>query len=109
MTGRGADVPEIGPSFVLSVLLGIFWTAAAVLVRGAGGARLPFLLLLAITGTWAGDAVGGRIGGPFDLLRIGDFRPLAASVGAICGIALVVVVSVLGPTRPEPGPPGSER
>jgi hypothetical protein len=102
-------VPEIGPSFVLAVLLGIFWTATAVLVRGVAGARLPFVLLFAITGTWAGDAVGGRIGGPFDLLRIGDFRLVPASLGAIGGILLVVVVSVLGPTRSEPGPPGPDR
>jgi CDP-diglyceride synthetase len=102
-------VPEIGPSLVLSVLLGIFWTAAAVLVRGAAGARLPFVLLLAVTGTWAGDAVGGRIGGAFDLLRVGDFRLIPASLGAIGGIVLVVVLSVLGPTRPEPGPPGADR
>jgi hypothetical protein len=101
-------VPEIGPSLVLAALLGIFWTAAAVLVRGVAGARLPFLLLLAITGAWAGDAIGGRIGGPLDLLRIGDFRLLPASLGALCGIVLVVVVSVLGPTRTEPGP-GSDR
>jgi hypothetical protein len=94
---------------VLSVLLGIFWTAAAVLVRGAAGARLPFVLLLAVSGTWAGDAVGGRIGGAFDLLRVGDFRLIPASLGAIGGIVLVVVLSVLGPTRPEPGPPGADR
>ena len=89
---------------MLSVLLGIFLTAAAVFVRGAAGARLPFVLLLAITGAWAGDAVGGRLGGPFDLLRIGDFRLLPAALGALGGIVLVVVVSVLGPTRAEPGP-----
>ena len=97
-------MPEIGPSLVLSVLLGIFLTAAAVFVRGAAGARLPFVLLLAITGAWAGDAVGGRLGGPLDLLRIGDFRLLPATLGALGGIVLVVVVSVLGPTRAEPGP-----
>ena len=99
-------MPEIGPSLVLSVLLGIFWTAAAVLIRGAAGARLPFLLLLAVTGAWAGDTVGARVGGLFDLLRIGDFRVLPASLGAFAGIVLVVVLSVLGPTRPEPGPGG---
>jgi hypothetical protein len=67
------------------------------------------VLLLAVTGTWAGDAVGGRIGGAFDLLRVGDFRLIPASLGAIGGIVLVVVLSVLGPTRPEPGPPGADR
>jgi hypothetical protein len=97
-------VPAVGPSLVLAVLLGIFWTAAAVLVRGVAGARLPFLLLLAVTGAWAGDAIGGRLGGALDLLRIGDFRLLPASLGALVGIVLVVVLSVLGPTRPEPGP-----
>jgi len=97
-------VPEIGPSLVLAVLLGTFWTAAAVLVRGVAGARLPFLLLLAITGTWAGDAIGGRLGGLFDLLRIGDFRLLSALLGALGGILIVVLVSVLGPTRAERGP-----
>lgn len=96
-------MPEIGPSLVLAVLLGIFWTAAAVLVRGVAGARLPFVLLLAITGAWAGDAIGGRVGGLFDLLRIGDFRLLPATLGALGGIALVVLISVLGPTRAEPG------
>ncbi len=97
-------MPAIGPSLVLAVLLGVFWTAAAVLVRGVAGARLPFLLLLAISGAWAGDAVGGRIGGPFDLLRIGDFRLVSASLGALGGIVVVVLVSVLGPTRAEAGP-----
>jgi hypothetical protein len=44
------------------------------------------------------------LGGLFDVLRIGDFRVLSASIGALAGILLVVVVSVLGPTRAEPGP-----
>ena len=79
---------EIGPSFVLAALMGIFWTSAAVLVRGVAGARLAFLLLLAVTGAWAGDAIGGRLGGLFDLLRIGDFRVLPASIGALAGILL---------------------
>ncbi len=102
-------MPDIAPSLVLALLLGIFWTAAAVVVRGTAGARLPFLVLLAVTGAWAGDAIGGRLGGPFDLLRIGDFRLLPASAGAIAGIALVAVLSVLGPTRQEPGPGSAGR
>ena len=97
-------MPDIGPSIVLAMLLGIFWTAAAVFVRGVAGARLPFVLLLAVTGAWAGDAIGGRVGGPLDVVRIGDFRLLPASLGALGGIVLVVLVSVLGPTRAETGP-----
>ena len=95
----------IGPAIVLAVLVGAFWTAFAVLVTGVAGARLPFVLVLAILGAWAGDALGARLG--IDLLAIGDFRLIAASVGAWAGIGLVVLVSILGPTRPVG--PGSSR
>jgi hypothetical protein len=88
----------IAPSLILALLVGVFWTAFAVLVTGVAGARLPFVLILAILGAWAGDAVGGRLG--IDVLRIGDFRLLAASLGAWAGIGLVVLFSILGPTRP---------
>jgi hypothetical protein len=88
----------IGPSLILALLVGVFWTAFAVLVTGVAGARLPFVLILAILGAWAGDALGGRLG--VDVLRIGDFRLLAASLGAWAGIGLVVLFSILGPTRP---------
>jgi len=99
-------VPLIGPSLVLALLVGIFWTVFAVLVTGVAGARLPFVLVLAVLGAWAGDALGSRLG--IDLLRIGDFRLLAASLGAWAGIGLVVLVSVLGPSRTS-GPGSSAR
>ena len=94
----------VGPSIVLAALVGAFWTAFAVLVTGVAGARLPFVLVLAALGAWAGDALGSRLG--LDLLRVGDFRLLAASIGAWVGIGLVVLVSVLGPSRPA-GPSAS--
>jgi len=102
-------MPFLGPSLVLALLVGAFWTAFAVLVTGVAGARLPFVLVLAVLGAWAGDALGGRLG--LDLLRIGDFRLLAASLGAWAGIGLVVLVSVLGPSRTAGprGPVGSGR
>lgn len=102
-------MPPVGPSIVLAILVGAFWTAFAVLVTGVAGARLPFVLGLAILGAWAGDALGARLG--LDLLRIGDFRLVAASLGAWAGIGLVVLVSVLGPSRSagSGGPPGSGR
>ena len=90
-------MPDIGPALVLSALVGIGWTAFFVLVRGTAGARLPFLALLAATGAWAGDAIDGRLG--IDPVRLGDYHLLAASVGAWAGIAFVILVSVLGPTR----------
>jgi len=90
-------VPDIGPAPVLAALVGVGWTAFFVLVRGAAGGRLPFVAVLAAIGAWAGDAIDGRLG--LDPVRLGDFHLLAASVGAVTGIALVVLVSVLGPTR----------
>ncbi len=90
-------MPILSPSLVLAVLVGVFWAAAAVAVRVTSGARVPFVFLLAVTGAWAGDAIGGRIGGLFDAARIGDFRIVPASIGAICGILLVVVIAILAP------------
>ena len=45
----------------------------------------------------AGDALGARLG--WDLLRIGDFRTVAASLVAWLGLATVAIVSVLGENR----------
>lgn len=99
-------MPLFGPSIVLALLVGAFWTAFAVLVTGVAGARLPFVLLFAALGAWAGDALGGRLG--IDLLRLGDFRLVAASLGAWAGVGLVILVSILGPSRTA-GPGGSAR
>ncbi len=89
----------IGPALVLAAIVGTFHTALFVLIRGTVGARLPLILLAAILGAWAGDALAARVG--FDLLRVGDFRLLGASIVAWIGIGFVAVLSVLGPTRRE--------
>ena len=87
----------IGPAPVLALLVGVFHTALYVLIRGSAGGQLPLLLIAAVLGAWAGDEVGGRLG--FDLLRIGDFRIVAASLVAWIGIGMVSVMAVLGPAR----------
>jgi len=87
----------IGPAPVLAVLVGLLHTSVYVLIRGSTDGRLPLLLLGACLGAWAGDALGARLG--WDLLRIGDFRTLPASLMAWLGIATVTVVSVLGSSR----------
>ena len=92
----------IGPAPVLAILVGIFHTALFVLIRGSAGGRLPLLLIGAILGAWAGDALGARLG--IDLLRLGDFRLVAASIVAWVGIGFISVVSILGPTRRSTGP-----
>ena len=87
----------IGPAPVLSLLVGIFHVALFVLIRGSAGGQLPLLVLAAFLGAWAGDAIGARLG--IDLLRIGDYHLLAASVMAWVGIGVVTLVAILGPTR----------
>jgi len=87
----------LDPAPVLAVLVGVFHTALFVLIRGSAGGQLPLLLGAAILGAWAGDALGDRMG--IDILSIGDFRFIAASVFAWVGIGFVAVVAILGPTR----------
>jgi hypothetical protein len=91
----------IGPAPVLAILVGIFHTSLFILIRGSTGGQLPLLVVAAVLGAWAGDAIGARLG--FDLLRIGDFRLVAASLVAWVGVGFVSVVSILGPTRRKAG------
>jgi hypothetical protein len=88
---------SIPPAIVLAGLVGLFHTALFVLIRGNGGARIPLLLLAAVLGAWAGDAIGARLG--IDLFRIGDFRLLSASVVAWFGIGVTAIAAILGPAR----------
>jgi len=87
----------IGPAPILAVIVGLFHVSAYVFIRGRAGARLPLLIVAAVLGAWAGDAVGGRIA--IDPLRIGDFHLLAASVVAWLAIGLVAILAVLVPQR----------
>jgi hypothetical protein len=92
----------IGPAPILALLVGIFNTALFVLIRGSAGGRLPLLLLAAVLGAWAGDALGARLG--VDLLRLGDFRIVAAMIVSWIGIGFVSIVSILGPTKRDAAP-----
>ena len=87
----------IGPAPILALLVGVFHASLYVLVRGSGGGQLPLLLGAAVLGAWAGDALGARLG--IDILRIGDFRLVPASLVAWVGIGFVSIVAILGPTR----------
>jgi hypothetical protein len=92
----------IGPPPILAILVGVFHTSLFILARGSAGGRLPLLLGAAVLGAWAGDALGARLG--LDILRIGDFRLVPASIVAWLGIGFVSIVSILGPTRGKVGP-----
>jgi hypothetical protein len=81
---------------VLAVLVGILNVALFVVFGGEARGRLPFLVIAAILGAYAGQAVGARLGDP---VRIGDFGLLSSSAVAWAGIVVVAIVSTLGPTR----------
>ena len=91
---------SLEPSLVLSVLVGIFHTALSVVIRGSAGGRLPLIVVAAILGAWAGDALMDRLG--IDVLTIGDYHLIGASVLAWVGIAIVSAVAVLGPASERP-------
>jgi hypothetical protein len=99
----------IGPAVVLAAVLALFHVSAYVFIRGSAGSRLPWLLVGAFLGAWAGDALGGRL--DVDPVRIGDFHVISASILAWVAIGLVAVLAILGPERrtrsgtPSPGTP----
>jgi hypothetical protein len=95
-------MPEITPSVVLSILVGIFASALYVLLRGRTLAPIGLVGIAAILGAWAGDAVGGLA--DLAILTLGDFHVVAAFGGAVLGIAILEILSVLGAPRPGPGP-----
>jgi len=86
---------SLEPALILAILVGIFHASLFVLVRGSGGGRLPIVVIASILGAWAGDAIGDRLG--FDVLTMGDFHLLAASIVAWIGIAISSAVVLLGP------------
>ena len=87
---------SIGPALILAVLIGLFNAALYVLIRGNAGGRLPIIIVAAILGAWAGDALAGRLG--LEVLTIGDFHLLGATIVAWVGIGISSAVAILGPS-----------
>jgi hypothetical protein len=87
---------SIGPALILAALVGVFNAALYVLIRGNAGGRLPIIVVAAILGAWAGDALAGRLG--VDVLTIGDFHLVGAIVVAWAGIGISSAVAILGPS-----------
>lgn len=88
---------SVEPAVILAILVGVFHASLYVLIRGSAGGRLPIIVVAAILGAWAGDALGDRLG--IHLLSIGDFRLVAASVLAWVGIGISSAVAILGPSK----------
>jgi hypothetical protein len=88
---------SVEPAIILAILVGAFHGSLYVLIRGSAGGRLPIIIVAAILGAWAGDALGDRLG--LSLFSIGDFRLVAASLVAWIGIGISSAVAILGPSR----------
>lgn len=88
---------SVEPAHILGILVGVFHASLYVLIRGTAGGRLPIIVVAAILGAWAGDALGDRLGIGF--LSIGDFGLFAASALAWIGIGISSAVATLGPSK----------
>jgi hypothetical protein len=91
------------PAFVLSVVVGAFHTCVYIFVRGRLGWHIPALLMGAIIGAMAGQAIGARVGGVF---VIGDYNLVWASAFAWLGIGIALVTSGLVSRKPDVPPDG---
>jgi hypothetical protein len=78
-------------------LLALLNLLVFIAVRGRWGRIVLVLAVASIVGVIAGDRIGDAIG--LDLLRIGDMRVLAASVGAQLLMVVVTLLAALGPVR----------
>jgi hypothetical membrane protein len=88
---------SVEPALILAILVGVFHASLYVMIRGSAGGRLPIIVVAAILGAWAGDALGDRLG--VTIVSIGDFRLLAASILAWVGIGISSAVAALGPSK----------
>ncbi len=86
------------PAFVLSLFVGAFHTCVYIFVRGNIGWHIPGLLVGGILGALVGQAIGARVG---DVLLIGDYSVLWASLLAWVGIGMAIVVSTITRHHPE--------
>lgn len=88
---------SLDPALILAILVGLFHASLFVFIRGTAGGRLPIIIVAAILGAWAGDAIADRL--DFRFLTIGDFHLLAASIVAWIGIGISTAVAILGPSE----------
>lgn len=85
----------MSPWWVIAPLVAGINLFAFIAVRGRWDRLLPVLALAAGIGVAAGDAVGAATG--LELLRIGSFHLLAASVGAQLAMLVAVLLAALVP------------
>lgn len=87
------------PWMLLVVLLAAINLAGFVAVRGRWGRVVGALALASLLGTVAGDAAGAATG--LELLQLGDFHVVAASVGAQLAMLATLLGTALLPAANE--------
>jgi hypothetical protein len=92
------------PWLLITALLAAINLTGFVALRGRWGRSVLALAVAALLGTAAGDAVGRTTG--LELLRLGDYHVLAASVGAQLLMLGTLLLAVLLPSASERGGSG---
>ena len=85
------------PWMVLVALVAAINLTAFTALRGKWDRRFFLLGLASLLGTVAGNAIGARTG--LELVRIGDFNLVAASLAAQLAMLVTDLLGHLGPTR----------
>jgi hypothetical protein len=85
------------PWMVLVAFVAAINLTAFTALRGKWDRRFFLLGLASLLGTVAGNAIGARTG--LELVRIGDFNLLAASLAAQLAMLVTDLLGHLGPTR----------
>jgi hypothetical protein len=85
-------------AFVAAINLTIF-----IALRGRWDRRVLILLVASLLGTVIGNAIGARTG--LELVRIGDFHFVSASLGAQLAMLATDLLAQLAPQRPPAGRP----
>jgi len=83
------------PWMLLTALVAAINLAGFVALRGRWGRVVMPLAIAALLGTVAGDAIGSRTG--LELLRLGDYHLVAASVGAQLAMLITLLLVALLP------------
>ena len=91
----------MSPWIVLTVLVAAINLAAFLVVRGRWGRIVALLAAASLVGTAAGDNVGRLTG--LEVLRLGDYNLVAASVGAQLAMLASLLLTALAPTADESG------
>jgi hypothetical protein len=87
------------PWLLITVLLATINLAGLLVLRGRWGRVVLLLALASLIGTAAGDAVGRAT--RMDVLRLGDYHVVAASIGAQLLMLITLLLAALLPGAAE--------